>query len=130
MNPGENLGIWLALMVAAVAITGWNLSRLRAARPVLDRLVALLGALAIAAVVIGTSLVATQVSECAISATRTCTGIELVLVGVMDLAVSAALITAWLRADACHATFTPSRVDPRRIPKTRRQRTVAGELRI
>lgn len=127
MNPGENLGIWLALLVAATAITGWNISRLRVVRPPLDRLVAVLGAMAILAVVIGASLVVTEVTECTFAASSGCrSGSEIFLVTLMDIAASAALITAWLRTDVCRATFQIAGriVDPRRIPKTRRPRAI------
>jgi hypothetical protein len=128
VNPGENLGIWLVLLVGFVAVTGWNISRLAAVRPALDRLVAVLGGVAILAVVIGASLVVTEVTECTFAASSlTCSPREILLVAAMDAVASAALITAWLRTDACRAPFAAVRV--RAIPKTRRQRAVAGIIR-
>lgn len=125
MNPGENLGIWLALVVVATAVTGWNISRLRIVRPMLDRVVALLGAAAILAVVIGASLVVTEVTECTFAASSlSCSKSEILRVAAMDVAAAAAMITAWLRADACRITFQIAGrpVDPRRLrrlPTTR-----------
>ena len=126
MNPGDHLGIWFVLVAAAVAIAGWNIAQLRVVRPSLDRLVAFVGSAAILAVVIGASLVVTEVTECTFAASRACGPAEMLLVAVMDLAASAALITMWLRADACRLTFPIA--DPRKLPKTRRQRVVAGMI--
>jgi hypothetical protein len=115
VNPGENLGIWLALLTGFLAIAGWNISRLAVVRPTLDRLVAILGGAAILAVVIGASLVVTEITECTFAASSlACSKTEILLVATMDLGAAAALITAWLRMDACRATFTPA------ISKTRR----------
>jgi hypothetical protein len=122
VNPGDHLGIWLALLTTCLAVTGWNISRLAAVRPRFDRLVALVGSAAILAVVTGLSLVVTEVTQCAFAASSlACSKGEIVLVAAMDLAASAALITAWLRTDACRAPW---------LPKTRQQRAVSGELRI
>ena len=121
MNPGENLGIWLVLLVGFVAVTGWNISRLAAVRPNLDRLVAVLGGAAILAVVVGASLVVTEITECTFAASSLqCSKTEILLVAAMDLVASSALITAWLRTDACRAPFVASR----------RQRAVRGTLRV
>lgn len=120
MNPGENLGIWLVLLTGFLAVTGWNISRLAAVRPALDRLVAVLGGVAIFAVVIGASLVVTEITECTFAASSlACSKSEILLVAAMDLAAAAALITAWLRMDACRASFAAVR---RPLPKTRRHR--------
>ena len=131
MNPGENLGIWAVLLVGFVAVTGWNISRLPAVRPALDRLVAVLGGAAILAVVIGASLVVTEVTECTFAASSlACSRWEILLVGAMDLAAAGALITAWLRTDACRAPYAAVRV--RAVPTrldARRQRAVAGVIR-
>ncbi len=114
MNPGEHLGIWLALLTGFLVVTGWNISRLATVRPALDRLVAILGSAAIFAVVIGASLVVTEITECTFAASSlACSKSEILLVASMDLAGAAALITAWLRMDACRATFVVR-------PKTRR----------
>ncbi|MEO8703311.1 MAG: hypothetical protein ABI867_24910 [Kofleriaceae bacterium] len=104
MNPTDNLGIWLVILTVATALTGWNITRLRAVRPVLDGLVAVLGAGAILAVVIGASLVVTEVTECTFAAsTLSCGRQDILLVALTDLAASAAMITLWLRSDACRA---------------------------
>jgi hypothetical protein len=127
VNPGDHVGIWVALVAAAVAVASWNISRLRVVRPSLDRLVAFVGSAAIFAVVIGASLVVTEVTECTFAASRqSCGPAEMLLVALMDIAASAALITAWLRADACRSTFQVA--DPRKLPVTRRQRAVAGTI--
>ena len=118
MNPSDNMGIWLAILAVATALAGWNISRLRIVRPALDRLVALVGAAAIIAVVMGSSLVFTEVTECAL--TRDCNHWDLLLVAVTDVAVCAALITQWLRSDACRA------VKQIVIPRTRRYRAVTA----
>ena len=129
MNPGENLGIWLVLLMGFLAVTCWNISRLAVVRPAIDRLVATIGAGAILAVVIGASLVVTEVTECTFAASSlACSKSEILLVAAMDLAAAAALITAWLRTDACRAPFAAVRV--RAIPKTRRQRAVHGTLHV
>lgn len=129
MNPGENLGIWLVLLTGFLAVAGWNISRLAIVRPAIDRLVAMLGAGAILAVVTGASLVVTEVTQCTFAASSlACSKSEILLVAGMDLAASAALITAWLRTDACRAPFAAVRV--RAIPRTRRQRAVHGTLRV
>jgi hypothetical protein len=126
MNPGENLGIWLAILAASTGLAAWNISRLRIVRPALDRLVALIGSGAILMVVVGASLVVTEITECtfAVSAASSlaCSRTEILLVALMDLAASAALITVWLRADACRASFAA--VHHRGIPATRRPREV------
>ncbi len=122
MNPGENLGIWVVLLVGFVAVTGWNISRLAAVRPTLDRLVAVLGAAAILAVVIGASLVVTEVTECTFAASSlACSRWEILLVATMDLVAAGALITAWLRTDACRAPNAAVCV----VPRTR---AVAGVI--
>ncbi len=124
MNPGENLGIWAILLVGFVAVTGWNISRLAAVRPALDRLVAVLGGAAILAVVIGASLVVTEVTECTFAASSlACSRWEILWVGAMDLAAASALITAWLRTDTCRAPYTALRV-----PQRRQQRAVGGVI--
>jgi Flp pilus assembly protein CpaB len=106
------------LGLAGVAAT-WNIHRLRAVRPMIDRLVAVLGAFAILAVVIGASLVFTEVTECAFAASiLACSSFDLVLVAATDLAVGLALITAWLRSDACQAPRVIA------IPPTRRHRVL------
>lgn len=120
MNPQANPGIWLAILTVATSLAGWNISRLRAVRPAggIDKLVALLGAGAILAVVIGASVVVTEVTECTFAASSLeCSRFEILVVALTDLAVSAALITLWLRSDACRA--------PRVLPRTRRHRTVS-----
>jgi ABC-type amino acid transport system permease subunit len=108
VNPGENLGIWLAVLAVSTGLTAWNISRLRIVRPALDRLVALIGSAAIVMVVIGASLVVTEVTECTFAASSAsslaCSKTEILLVALMDLLASAALITRWLRADACRAS--------------------------
>lgn len=135
MNPGENLGIWAVLLVGFVAVTGWNISRLAAVRPAIDRLVAVLGAAAILAVVIGASLVVTEVTECTFAASAAsslpCSKWEIVLVAAMDLVASTALITAWLRTDACRAPFAAVSVRglPKRAGGSTQQRAVAGTIR-
>lgn len=122
MNLGDNLGIWLVLLTGCLALTGWNISRLAVVRPALDRLVAVLGSAAILAVVTGASLVVTEVTECAFAASSlACSKLDLVLAAAIHLAASAALITAWLRADACRATFA--------VVSTRALRPVSGEFR-
>ena len=113
-NAGDNLELWLGVLGLAAAVATWNIRRLLVVRPALDRLIALLGAIAILAVVIGVSLVFTEATECAFAASK-CGGFEMLVVAFTDLAVSAALITAWLRSDACRA---PSLI--LRIPPTRR----------
>ena len=124
MNPGENLGIWAILLVGFVAVTGWNISRLAAVRPALDRLVAVLGGAAILAVVIGASLVVTEVTECTFAASSlACSRWEILLVGAMDLVAASALITAWLRTDTCRAPYAALRV-----PQPRQQRAVGGVI--
>jgi hypothetical protein len=121
VNPGENLGIWLAVLAVSAGLAGWNISRLRIVRPALDRLVALIGSAAIVMVVIGASLVVTEVTECTFAASSlACSKTEILLVALMDLVASAALITQWLRADACRASFAAMHV--RGIPPTRRPR--------
>jgi len=117
MNPADHLGIWLAILASSTAAAAWNISRLRIVRPAIERLVALLGAGAIVAVVTGASVVFTEVTECAFAAsTLDCTASELLLVAATDLALCAALITRWLRSDACRPSREP--------PRTRRHRTV------
>ncbi len=119
MNPTDHLPIWLAVMAGAAGLAGWNISRLRAVRPAIDWLVAVLGAAAILAVVIGASLVVTEVTECSVAVSRaTCSRGELLLVAVMDLLAAAALTTLWLRADTCQLP---------QIPQTR-QRTQSGTI--
>ncbi|MBA2540706.1 MAG: hypothetical protein H0V17_13795 [Deltaproteobacteria bacterium] len=115
MNPGDHLGIWLVLLTGFLAVAGWNISRLAAVRPALDRLVAVLGAAAVLAVVIGASLVVTEITECTFAASSllACSKSEIALVAGMDLAAAAALITAWLRMDACRATYAPGRAIPK-----------------
>jgi hypothetical protein len=122
VNPGENVGIWLAIMAVSAGLAAWNISRLRIVRPALDRLVALIGSAAIVMVVIGASLVVTEITECTLSAVSSlaCSKTEILRVAVMDLVASAALITQWLRADACRASFAAVQV--RGIPPTRRPR--------
>jgi hypothetical protein len=116
MNPTGNLGIWLAILVVSTGVAGWNISRLLTVRPAFDRLVAILGACAILAVVAGSSLVFTEVTECGFAASSfACSYSELALVGLTGLALGGALITLWLRSDACRA--------PR--VRTRRERTIA-----
>lgn len=128
MNPGENLGIWAVLVVGFVAVTGWNIARLVAVRPAIDRLVAGLGAAAILAVVIGASLVVTEVTECTFAASSVaCSKWEILLVAAMDLVASTALISAWLRTDACRAPFAA--VSVRARPGRQQQRAVAGTIR-
>jgi hypothetical protein len=118
MNPQDNLGIWLAILTVATTLAAWNITRLTSVRRELDRLVALLGAGAILAVVIGASLVVTEVTECTFAASSlACSRFEILIVALTDLAVSAALITLWLRSDACRA--------PRVVPRTRRHRAVS-----
>ena len=112
-NPGDNIELWLGVLAFAGAIATWNIRRLLVVRPALDRLVALLGAVAIIAVVIGASLVFTEATECAFAASQ-CGRFEMLVVGLTDLAVSAALISAWLRSDACRASRSIA------IPPTRR----------
>ena len=125
MNPGEHLGIWLVVLAAATALATWNISRLWTVRPALDRLVALIGSAAIVMVVIGASLVVTEITECTFAASSAsslaCSKSEILLVAVMDLVASAALITQWLRSDACRASFAA--VQHRGIPPTRRPRS-------
>lgn len=118
-NPGENMGLWLGILACAGVLAAWNIRHLRAVRPSLDRLVAVLGAVAIVAVVVGASLVFTEVTECAFAASSlNCGGFEMLVVAIVDLAVSAALLTQWLRSDACRSA------PEREIPRTRRQRAV------
>jgi hypothetical protein len=114
VNLGEHLGIWLALLVASAGLVAWNISRLRIVRPTLDRLVAVIGSAAILMVVIGASLVITEVTECTLS--TTCNNRDVLLVAIIDFSVAAALISQWLRADVCHVA---ARVV--RIPATRRR---------
>jgi len=124
VNPAHNLGIWLVLLAGSLALTWWNISRLRVVRPAIDRLVAVLGAGAILAVVTGASLVVTEVTECTFAASSpTCSGHEILLVALIDVAAAAALITLWLRADACRATFGVAArlIHARRIPKARQR---------
>jgi hypothetical protein len=115
VNLGEHLGIWLALLVASAGLVAWNISRLRIVRPTLDRLVAVIGSAAILMLVVGASLVITEVTECALS--TTCNNRDVLLVAIIDFAVAAALISQWLRADVCHVPL-PRAV---RIPATRRR---------
>lgn len=127
MNPGDNLGIWLVIGLSLVALTGWNISRLAAVRPTFDRLVAVLGAAAILAVVIGGSLVVTEVTECTFAASSlACGPREILVVALFDLAASAALTTAWLRTDACRAPDVAVRA--RALPRGHRQRPVHGTI--
>jgi fucose 4-O-acetylase-like acetyltransferase len=113
VNPGDHLGIWLALVTGSAALAAWNISRLRIVRPALDRLVAWIGSAAILMLVVGASLVITEVTECTFAASSlACSKTEILLVALLDLVASAALITRWLRADACRA----SGVRPARRP--------------
>jgi hypothetical protein len=112
-NPGDNLELWLGVLTVASVVAIWNIRRLYAVRPALDRLIAMLGAVAILAVVIGVSLVFTEATECAFAASK-CGGAEMLVIAFTDLAVSAALISAWLRSDACRAPRVIA------IPPTRR----------
>lgn len=100
MNLGEHLGIWLAMLAASAGLVAWNISRLRVVRPTLDRLVAVIGSAAILMVVVGASLVISEVTECALS--TTCSARDVLLVAIIDFAVAAALISQWLRAEVCH----------------------------
>jgi len=127
VNPGDNLGIWLVLLVGCLAVAGWNISRLTIVRPAVDRMVGALGGAAILAVVIGASLVVTEVTECTFAASSlACSKSEIVLVALMDLVAAAALITAWLRTDACRAPDAAVRM--RATPKPRRQHAVHGTI--
>ena len=124
MNPGENLGIWLVILAVFTGYATWNISRLRIVRPAIDKLVALIGSAAIVMVVVGASLVVTEITECSFKASAfgnlACSKTEILLVVLMDVIASAALITQWLRAEACRASFAAVQV--RGIPPTRRPR--------
>ena len=105
LNPGDNLGIWLAMFAISVGVAGWNISRLWVVRPAFDRLLAFLGGAAILAVVIGTSVVITEVTECRFAASSPgCSASHIALVALTDVAIGAALITWWLRSEVCRVS--------------------------
>jgi hypothetical protein len=83
-----NLGLWLAVMLAATLGCAWNVRSLLSG-PARDLRVGLVGAAAILAVLVGAGLVRGQLG----------------LVAFWDLgcdvAVCALLISCWLRSDAC-----------------------------
>jgi hypothetical protein len=84
------LWLWVALLAGTA---GWNIARLSRVRPRFDSLLVALGVGAIVSVVLGASIVVTSMTEPAAPP----------LVALLDLAACGALITAWLRSDACHA---------------------------
>jgi hypothetical protein len=121
MNPADNPAIWLAILAVSTAVAAWNIARLRAVRPAMDRLVAILGGGAILALVVGASLVLTSVTECTLAPSGlACLDTNTLMVALVDLALAAALVTAFLRSDACRpALDLASRRSRLFIPATR-----------
>jgi hypothetical protein len=123
----DHPGMWRTTLAIAAAIAAWNIRRLWIVRPAVDRRVAALGALGILALVIGASLVLTEVTECGFAASAArCSGVEIGLVAATALAASAALIALWLRSDACRPPRVMSIPPMPPMRPTRRHRVVSG----
>lgn len=112
-NLGQHLELWVSAMALAGVVAGWNIRALRAVSrraSEIDTLIAGVGAVAIIALVIGASLVITEVSECAFAASSdACAPGQLALLIATDLAICVAAITGWLRSDACRAQLVARR---------------------
>ncbi|MBS1121336.1 MAG: hypothetical protein H6Q90_3564 [Deltaproteobacteria bacterium] len=96
-----NLGLWLAVMLAATVVSAWNVRGLLAGRRTparsIDLRAGLLGSIAVVAVMVGSGVVRGQLEHLYPSGLRV-----MAFWGLgCDVAVGAMLITCWLRSDAC-----------------------------
>lgn len=100
MHPSQNLGVWLAILAVSTVVAAWNISRLRSVRPAIDRRIAVVGAGAIIACVVGAALVCSGIAQCSVELDADCMSPRVYAVGVGTvIAVCTALITLWLRSD-------------------------------
>jgi hypothetical protein len=97
--------LWLALTLVATLATVWNVRWLHAHKPRLDMLAGIVGSIAIVALIAGAALFRSQIQQLGV--------IDMVA----DLATCGALISFWLRSDACRL-LVPARHSSR--SRTRR----------